>query len=106
MTIFLVVVEGRNCEMASTERHGLKRWFSARTERLGFFASRHVEAANPQEAALMAVGLVRRELAAKHALKNLPLDPPRFTVAKVRPLDADAEKAAGKGFTFFKELLH
>ena len=105
MTTFLVVIKGRNCLMARAER-GIRRLIGPRTERLGFFATRYIEADNDTQAAIAAIDLIREELVATGSLKNLASDPPEFNIAEARQTAADLQHVAGAGFTFFKEPLH
>jgi hypothetical protein len=106
MKLFLVMVEGRNCVMLRPVVGGSGNHVSSRssTERLGFFASRLVEARDRKAAGALAIQVVEDELRSRQSLRNGIFDPPKFTVSEIRELGSgDTVGATRAGFTFFPE---
>ncbi|CAN7737048.1 hypothetical protein [Duganella sp. LjRoot269] len=90
---YRVLLEGRNLLM---EMQGL--------ERLGYFTTRYVEAADSEEAAEHAMDLVRKELISTGALLNALDDPPIVEVSEISRIESfNGIRVPGKGFTFFPE---
>ena len=92
---YKVLVEGRNCLQA----------IEGKEKRLGFFATRIVEAGDTTASKEKALNVVETELTGK--LLNHADDPPEFSVSEVTEHSKTLEdiEAAG-GFTWYLETEH
>ena len=95
---FIVQIEGRNVLILDSVGNRLCR--------VGFFATRSVEAELPNEAADLALEIVRRQLIAEKIALNGESDPPELSVEWVRPLQGRPNQGWKRGFTFYPEAKH
>lgn len=91
MSIFKVIVEGRNCLL---EIDGSVRL-------CGFFATRPIEAADEITARQVAMDTIRREISSQ--VRNAACDPPKLEVSEVTQIPAVADCVPSRGFTFYLE---
>lgn len=99
--MYIVVVEGSNCLVLApdvADSDGVRR-----TERLGFFTTRCVEAANDSEAADLAVESAVEELTRNNYLQNPESDPPAFRIESLRRKRLLERSPLNRGFTFYPE---
>lgn len=75
--------------------------------RMGFFATRWIEAGDEQEATAKAIDLVKKELDALQAICNPADEQPTFSVESLREIESFENLVVpGKGFTFYPEEPH
>ena len=94
MPKFKVFVNGRNY------------WVNLDSERrrFGFYTTRFVEAANPEEAEERAVQLLREDAALTSAILNEASDPPMLYVEEIVELvSLDGVKPPGTGRAWYRE---
>ncbi|MGC4099524.1 MAG: hypothetical protein QM706_20705 [Nitrospira sp.] len=92
MTIYKLVIEGKNC------------WadFDGTPDRLGFFTTRVVKASDTNQAKEIILRELSIELQSR--LLNDPLDPPEITVNEVSEIELSAASTiANAGFTWYRE---
>jgi hypothetical protein len=68
-------------------------------QKLGFFATRFVQAGSESEAELLAVAVVKGDAGLAKAVLNERNDPPMINIEEVKPLDAP--DGPGSGYSFF-----
>ena len=89
MPIYYVIVWGRNCLLE----------YDGRVQRLGFFATRSLVAANAATAAKTAIDSVRSEF--EGCLLNPPDAPPVFAIEEIA--EADELRGPNKGATGYPD---
>lgn len=92
MNKYRVAVEGKNFFVR----------FEDEPRKVGFFATRLIEAGNKDEAEKITLGLLRKELAG--IVLNDPTDSPMLYIDEVTEVETFGEHIVpGKGFTFYVE---
>jgi hypothetical protein len=94
MKNYRVVVYGRNFRLLWQEGRR-----DARSRMTGFFATRFVRAANPRNAELRAMDLIRSDKELREAVQNLPSNPPIMFADSI--VEVRSFRGGGKGYTFF-----
>jgi len=70
----------------------------------GFYTTRYVEAATPEQAEQLAMGLVRGDPELTASVVNSRDDPPRILVDELAELESfDGVEVPGGGYTFYLE---
>jgi hypothetical protein len=90
---FRVLIEGKNVLLKDVD--------TSVVERLGFYTTRFVKAANPTMAAAEAIALTRKELEGTGTL-NEPSNAPMMEAIEVEEVARGRAKQV-KGFTFFPD---
>lgn len=94
MAIFRVLVNGRNFLLD----------FDGEARRVGFYATRTVEAATPDEAESAAVELLRRDALLREVTLNEQTDPPMMYVEEIIEVrNGKKDGDANTGFSFYTE---
>ena len=69
--------------------------------RIGFFATRFVQANTRDGAELLAVDLIRNDKWLRGAVSNSPSDPPEIFAEEIEVVEGDYDPGVGSGFSFF-----
>jgi hypothetical protein len=72
-----------------------------KSTRVGFFATRFVQADNREGAELLAVDSIRSDKWLRGALSNSPTDPPGIFAEEIEVVEGDYDPGLGSGFSFF-----
>ena len=95
MPLYLVRLEGRNVLVEDLQ--------SREKKRMGFFASRLVDATSEQDALEKSKSLVKQELADQAVLQD-PVRPLQLIVEEIVRADESTARAPSRGFTFYPDL--
>jgi hypothetical protein len=91
---YIVLLEGRNFIFD----------YEGKPTRFGFSTTRHVEAANPEEAARLAIQDVRGDDRLNASLLNDPSDPPRVTTTRTVEVESfDSDPNPDLGYIFYED---
>ena len=94
MSRFRVLINGRNFLLN----------FEGEARRVGFYATRTVEAATTDEAEFAAVELLRRDALLHETTLNEQTDPPMMYVEEITEVShVQKDEEANAGFTFYQE---
>jgi hypothetical protein len=91
MPWFRTLVRGENFLMST----------DGKTERLGFYTTRFVEAEGPEGAEMAAVESIRADTQLAQAISNDRSDPPMIFVDEIQEIMETDILSVGSGFTFF-----
>jgi len=91
---YIVMLEGRNFIFD----------YEGKPTRFGFSTTRHVEAANPEEAGRRATQEVREDDRLNASLLNDPSNPPRVTTTRTIEVDSfDSDRSPELGYIFYED---
>lgn len=91
MKKYKVLMEGRNFLLL----------MDGKEQRVGFYTTRWVEAANPEEAELKAAAAIKADPRLKSSVKNPKNDPPMLHLTEMS--EVEAIERPGAGFTFYPD---
>lgn len=106
MNKYLVKIEGRNVFInIETKRTGVAVLLGIRKEvrKVGFFATRVVDAMNADDAERLALKTIKDEIVLLGAIENTETGSPIFLVSGTRILDLISPSLEIKGFTFYMD---
>lgn len=91
---YIVMLEGRNFILDD----------GGEPTRFGFTTTRHVEAADPEEAGQRAIQDVRGDDRLNASLLNDPSDPPRVTMTRAIEVESfDSDRSPELGYIFYED---
>jgi hypothetical protein len=91
---YIVMLEGRNFILD----------YEGEPTRFGFSTTRHVEAADPEEAERRAIQNVHGDDRLNASLLNDPSNPPRVTVARTTEVESfDSDRSPELGYIFYED---
>jgi hypothetical protein len=91
---YIVMLEGRNFILD----------YEGEPTRFGFSTTRHVEAADPEEAEQRAIQDVRRDDQLNASLLNDPSNPPRVTMTRAIEVESfESDRSPELGYIFYQD---